>query len=115
MKSVVIGLGDFGYAAARLLAQNGVEVIAIDVNMELVKSIRDDVTLAVCLDATKKDALAAQGVGNADVLIAAVGGNFEAQVLAVVHAKRLGVEYVIARAVTRSARSVPRSRVRVLG
>lgn len=100
MKSVVIGLGEFGNAAALSLAKNGVEVIAIDREMSFVESIKEDVDLAVCLDASKRAALEAHDVGSADVLIAAIGRNFEAQVLTVVHASNLGIPRIVARAVT---------------
>lgn len=100
MKCFVVGLGEFGYAAALALAKNGAEVIAIDREMSLVESIKDEVSLAVCLDASKREALEAHDVGEADVFLAAIGRNFEAQVLAVVHASRLGVPRIVGRAVT---------------
>jgi trk system potassium uptake protein TrkA len=100
MKSVVIGLGEFGYAAAVSLAKNGADVIAIDREMSFVEAIKNDVTLAVCLDSSKRAALEAHDVKSADVLIAAIGRNFEAQVLTVVHASNLGVPHIVARAVT---------------
>ncbi|MCB9916057.1 MAG: TrkA family potassium uptake protein [Planctomycetes bacterium] len=100
MKSVVVGLGEFGYAAAVALARSGAEVIAIDREMHFVESIKDDVSLAVCCDASNRAALEAHDVGEADVFLAAIGRNFEAQVLAVVHAARLGVPRIVARAVT---------------
>lgn len=100
MKSVVVGLGEFGFAAALALAKGGAEVIAIDREMSLVEAIKDDVTLAVCLDASNRAALAAHDVAEADVFLAAIGGNFEAQILAVVHAAKLGVPRIVARAVT---------------
>ncbi|MCA8979231.1 MAG: TrkA family potassium uptake protein [Planctomycetes bacterium] len=100
MNCVVVGLGEFGYAAALSLAEHDVEVIAIDREMSLVESIKNEVSLAVCLDASKKAALAAHGIADADVFIAAIGHNFEAQVLTVVHAAKLGVPRIVARAVT---------------
>lgn len=100
MKAAVVGLGQFGWSVAVLFAELGAEVIAIDSEMDLVDRIKDKVSLAVRLDASSEEALEAQGVADADVLIAAIGRNFEAQVLLVVHAKRLGVRRVIARATT---------------
>jgi trk system potassium uptake protein TrkA len=100
MKCAVIGLGEFGQAAAVGLARNGVEVIAVDVKLERVNAIKDQVTLAVCLDGSQETAMQAHGIGTVDVLIAAIGNNFEAQVLAVVHAKELGIKKIVARATT---------------
>lgn len=106
MKTVVIGLGQFGFAAAVQLSRVGQEVIAIDQDMELVERIRGEVAHAVCLDASDEAALASQGVGDADLVIAAIGRNFEAQVLTVVHCKELGVRRIIARATTVDHRRV---------
>jgi trk system potassium uptake protein TrkA len=106
MKCAVIGLGEFGRAAAEGLTRNGVEVIAIDIRLDEVNAVKDRVSHAICLDATDEDALEAQGIREVDVLIAAIGSNFEAQVLVVVHAKSLGVRRIVARATTPDHRRV---------
>lgn len=101
MKCAVIGLGEFGRAAAVGLSNSGVEVIAIDLNMERVEQVKDHVALAVRMDASQEKALFSHGIGEVDVLIAAIGENFEAQVLVVVHAKQFGIKRIVARATTR--------------
>jgi trk system potassium uptake protein len=100
MKCAVIGLGEFGSSAAQGLYRKGAEVIAVDVNVDCVNSVKDEVSLAVRLDATHENALRSHGIGEVDVLIAAIGNNFEAQVLVVVHAKQHGIKKIIARATT---------------
>lgn len=100
MKCAVIGLGEFGRAAAIGLARHGAEVIAADLNMDRVNDVKDSVSLAVRLDASHEEALLAHGIGDVDVLIAAIGNNFEAQVLVVVHAKQFGIKKIVARATT---------------
>jgi trk system potassium uptake protein TrkA len=100
MKCAVIGLGEFGRAAAVGLAQNGVEVIAVDMDLNKVNGVKDHVALAVRLDASQDNALRAHGINEVDVLIAAIGANFEAQVLVVVHAKHFGIKKIVARATT---------------
>lgn len=100
MKCAVIGLGEFGRAAAIGLARNGAEVIAVDVDMDRVHRIRDEVALAVRMDASHENALVSHGIEQVDVLVAAIGDNFEAQVLVVVHAKQRGIRRIIARATT---------------
>jgi trk system potassium uptake protein len=100
MKCAVIGLGEFGKAAAVGLVRYGAEVIAADIDMDRVNDVKDDVSLAVRLDASQDEALEAHGIGEVDVLIAAIGDNFEAQVLVVVHAKRFGIKKIVARATT---------------
>ncbi|MFV0337147.1 MAG: potassium channel family protein [Chthoniobacterales bacterium] len=109
MKYAVIGLGEFGRSTALSLARKGIEVIAVDVNMDRLNRVKDEVALAVCLDASHEDALEMHGLGEVDVLIAAISGNFEAQVLLVVHAKQKGVPRIIARATTADHLRVLRS------
>jgi trk system potassium uptake protein TrkA len=100
MKYAVIGLGEFGRSAALGLARKGAEVIAVDRNMDRLSRVKDDVALAVCLDASHEHALKMHGLGEVDVLIAAIGDNFEGQVLLVAHARQAGISRVIARATT---------------
>jgi trk system potassium uptake protein TrkA len=82
------------------MANGGVDVIAVDQDLRLVERMKDDVSLAVCLDAAEEDALRQHGIPEADVLLAAIGRNFEAQVLVVLYARNLGIPKIIARATT---------------
>jgi len=97
---VVIGLGRFGQRLAKELTEAGHEVIAIDSREALVEHIRDEVALAVCLDATDPEALKSQGVDEMDTAIVAIGEAFEANALATATLKALGVGRVISRAST---------------
>ncbi|MCB1125311.1 MAG: TrkA family potassium uptake protein [Verrucomicrobiae bacterium] len=106
MKCAIIGLGEFGRAAAIGLARAGAEVIAVDRTMQHVNVVKDEVSLAVQLDASQREALASHGLAEVDVLVAAIGDNFEAQVLAVVHARQLGIRRVVARAANPDHRRV---------
>jgi trk system potassium uptake protein TrkA len=96
----VIGLGLLGRTVARDLAGRGVEVIAIDRDQELVQAIADEVTLAVRLDSTNREALLRQGVDKVDAALVAIGENFQAAVLTTAILKEFGIERVISRAVT---------------
>jgi len=97
----VIGLGRFGMMLARLLSEDGADVIAVDSDKECVDAIRDQVSLAVCLDATDPEALKSQGIDKVDVAVVGVGDSFENSVLATVTLKELGVSTVISRATSR--------------
>ncbi len=98
----IIGLGRFGYRLACLLADAGAEVIATDRRREVVEDIRDSVPLAICMDCTDEKALISQGLDKVDVAVVGVGSNFEANMLATVILKQLGVPKVISRATTRA-------------
>ena len=54
---VIIGLGHFGFNVARVLFEEGQEVVAIDRNEELIQDIKDLVSLAYVADATDKATL----------------------------------------------------------
>lgn len=96
----VIGLGRFGSRLASLLADAGAEVIGVDHRKELVDRMRDEVTLAVCLDSTDEQALRAQGIDKVDVAVVGIGSAFENAALTTVLLKQMGVPRVVARATT---------------
>ncbi|MFB6258050.1 MAG: TrkA family potassium uptake protein [Flavobacteriales bacterium] len=98
MKFAVIGVGKYGSAIARELAEKGAEVYAFDGNEEKVEQIKDDVAFSVTLDATDKKALRSQNIQNVDAVVLAIGENFEALILAAVHLVELGVPRLIGRA-----------------
>ena len=100
-KFAVIGLGRFGQKLAASLTMNEAEVIAIDLNREIIEQIRDQVTYAVRLDSTDEDALRSQNVDKVDVAIVGIGQSskgFESSVLTVVNLKAMGVPLIYARA-----------------
>ena len=96
----VIGLGKFGFHVAKGLAQQGLTVIAADVDEEQVREINEFVQDAVILDSTDVRALREAGIGSADVAVVSIGENIEASILTVMALKELGIETVVAKAIT---------------
>lgn len=94
----VIGLGRFGSRLARNLAASGAEVIAVDRDRAIVEDLRDQVTLAIALDATDEAALKLQGVEQVDTAVVGIGHNFEANALTTALLKSLRVKRVVSRA-----------------
>jgi trk system potassium uptake protein TrkA len=94
----VIGLGQFGNAIAQKLSQRGAEVLAIDMDEDVVEEIKDDVAFAVALDSTDKKALRSQNIQDMDGVVVAIGQNFEALLLTTVMLQELNVKRLIARA-----------------
>jgi len=93
----VIGLGRFGSRLAKNLAASGAEVIAIDRDRQIVEELRDQVTLAIAMDATDEQALKIQGIDQVDCAVVGVGHNFEANALATVLLKSMRIKRVISR------------------
>jgi trk system potassium uptake protein TrkA len=101
MKFCVIGLGRFGYQLATVLADNGMEVMAVDNNESIIASIRDKVTQAICMRVTDESSLRSIGVDEMDTVIVAMGENFAQSILiTALLKKRLNITHVIARAVS---------------
>ena len=99
MKCCVIGLGRFGSQMAIKLAENGVEVLAVDDNEKTVEAIRNKVTQAVCFRIEDEEALRALGIEEMDTVIVAMGENFaESIILTALLKKNLHIPYVISRA-----------------
>ncbi len=100
MRFCVIGLGRFGYQVATVLAENGMEVVAVDSNESIVASIRDQVTQAICMRITDEASLRSIGVDEIDTVIVATGENFAQSILiTALLKKRLQTTRVIARAI----------------
>lgn len=97
---IVIGLGAFGLAAARELASLGHEVLAIDRDEGPVNDVAPWVTHAVQLDASDPEALRSVGAAEFDHAIVAVGRETEASIFATMALRQLGVEHVVAKAVS---------------
>jgi trk system potassium uptake protein len=96
---VVIGLGRLGESIARTLVSIGHEVLALDRNENLVQGISPFVTHAVQADPTSEAALKELGVGNFDIGVVALS-QIEDSVLTTILLQKLGVRYIIARAIS---------------
>jgi trk system potassium uptake protein TrkA len=99
MKFAVIGLGFFGSALARELAESGHEVLAIDTDEAHIRELRDTVTMAAIADGTDAGALEQLGVGGMDTVIVAVGEGFEASLMITSHCQKLKVPRVYTRVI----------------
>ena len=99
MKSyVVIGLGRYGGAVATELCRLGCQVLAMDIDPDLVAQVANSVTHAVVGDAQDKEVLRALGAGDFDCGIIAIGDDLAASVLATMNLKELGVPTIICKA-----------------
>ncbi len=102
----VIGLGTFGQEVARNLSKLDCEVLAIDVNKDLVQDVTDVVTRAAIADVRDRDALRELGIGQCDAAILSLRSHIDTSVLAVLVLQELGVKTIIAQAVSEDHRRV---------
>ena len=94
-KYAVLGLGRFARTLAAKLYEQGAEVIAADINSDLVEQMKESVTLAVKMDTTDPKALIEQGIDKVDIAIVGMGDEFEPNVLTTFALKQIGVKKVI--------------------
>lgn len=93
----VIGLGQFGRSIVKELADNGMDVIAIDNNEAVAKEVAAELPTTFIADSTDEKALKELGVSEVDAAIVAFGDNQEASVLTTVILRELGVKNIIVR------------------
>ena len=97
MQVAVLGLGRFGTQLALSLADEGHEVLAIDLSETEVQRVADRLTKVAIADMTDEQALRDLGIGNMDVGVVATA-YLEASVLAAMNLLSLGVRDVYAKA-----------------
>ena len=93
----IFGLGRYGKAVALELIRHGADVIAVDINEEIVNDLSTEIPVCKCADVTDQNVLRQLGVPDMDVVIIAMARNFEASVLSIMLCKELGVKTVIAK------------------
>ncbi|CRK80653.1 potassium channel family protein [Neobacillus massiliamazoniensis] len=94
----VIGLGRFGGSICRTLANQGIEVLAIDKNEERVNEFSMIASHAVVGDSTDETVLKSIGIRNFDHVIVAIGDDIQSSILTTLILKELGVPIITAKA-----------------
>jgi trk system potassium uptake protein TrkA len=97
---IVIGLGRFGTSLAMSLIAYNHDVLAVDADMKRVQQVAQLLPHVIQLDATKLEALREVGAATFDTGVVCIGTDFEANVLATVSLRKLGVRRVMAKART---------------
>ncbi|WP_120513144.1 potassium channel family protein [Photobacterium salinisoli] len=90
----VIGLGRFGMALCYELNQQGAEVLAIDINEDLVRKAADHVTQAIVADCSIEDTVSELKLDDYDIAMVAIGDNVNASILTTLILKESGVKQV---------------------
>ena len=93
----VFGLGRYGIAVAKELVENGMEVIAVDLEKKIVNDAAAFLPICKCADVMDPEVIDRLGIANIDTVIICMAGNLEASVMAVTLCKEVGVKTVIAK------------------
>jgi trk system potassium uptake protein TrkA len=99
-KVLVVGLGRFGAAVSATLVDLGIEVMAIDVDADLVDKWVDVLPHLRVADATDPATLHQLGVQDFDTTVVAIGTGIEASVLSVAALSDAGAPNIWAKATT---------------
>jgi len=94
----VIGLGKFGFHMARVLFEEGNEVVAIDKDPDRVQEIDPYCTEAIVLDASDKEKLRSLGLHEMDAVVVSIGSDVSRSVLLTLYLQEIGVKKVLAKA-----------------
>ena len=94
----IIGLGRFGFALARELADSGADILVMDRDEELIREMRDYTDNAYVVRNLERKTLQETGVQNCDVAVVCIGEQLDTSILTVLNLVSLGVPKVIAKA-----------------
>jgi CPA2 family monovalent cation:H+ antiporter-2 len=73
-RAVIVGYGPTGRSVSRLLRENGIEPVVIEMNIDTVRRLRSEGQLAIYGDAAQPDTLIAAEIANAESLILTSAG-----------------------------------------
>ena len=93
----VFGLGRYGLAVAKELVNNGADVIAVDIDENIVNSAATEIPFCRCADITDLEVIKQLGISNVDIVVVAMANNLESSVMSVILCKEVGVKTVIAK------------------
>lgn len=94
----VIGVGSFGGAVARALAESGKDVIAIDSNPVALRELSTVVSSVYQVSDLSRSVLEDAGIGNCSTVVVGIGENLEASILATMECIDIGVPRVVSKA-----------------
>jgi len=102
----VFGLGRYGIAVAKELVDNGMEVIAVDTEQNIVNDAAAYLPICKCADVTDVEVIKRLGIAEIDTVVVCMASNLEASVMAVNLCKEMGVKTVIAKCANEIQRKI---------
>lgn len=94
----VIGLGRFGTALVRTLAEAGQEVIAVDKDEQKVKAVRKYTDFAFVIEALSEDTLEETGIQNCGTVAICIGEKVDVSILTTMMVIKMEIPHVISKA-----------------
>jgi trk system potassium uptake protein len=97
---VVVGLGNFGFALCQRLSTLGHDVIAIDLDSEVVDRIGPIISRAAVADATDIETLRKLGAAEADSAVVSTGDDITASILATLALQDLKIREIYVKVIS---------------
>ena len=97
----VIGLGRFGTALVKTLAEAGKEVIAVDKDESKVKAVRKYTDFAFVIETLTEESLRETGIHNCQTVTICIGEQVDVSVLTTMMVIKMGIPHVISKANSR--------------
>ena len=94
----VVGLGRFGTALVKTLAEAGQEVIAVDKDEQKVKAVRKYTDFAFVVENLNEESLQETGIQNCGTVTICIGEHLDMSILTTMLAIRMGIPHVISKA-----------------
>ena len=94
----IIGLGRFGTALARTLAEAGKEILVLDQDEEKVKQMHTFTEHAYVVRNLERETLQETGIQNCDQVIVCIGDKVDVSILTTLNVINLGVPHVVSKA-----------------
>ncbi len=94
----IVGLGRFGYALAKALAELDADLLILDKDEEKIKDMREYTENALVIKNLDKPSLLETGIQNCDIAIVCIGEQMDISILTTLHLVSMGIPKVVARA-----------------
>ena len=94
----IVGLGRFGYALAKALAEMDADLLILDKDEEKIKDMREYTENALVIKNLDKPSLLETGIQNCDIAIVCIGEQMDISILTTLHLVSMGIPKVVARA-----------------
>ncbi|MEI3519417.1 MAG: TrkA family potassium uptake protein [Clostridia bacterium] len=93
-----MGLGRFGYALAKALAELDADLLILDKDEEKIRDMREYTENALVIKNLDKPSLLETGIQNCDIAIVCIGEQMDISILTTLHLVSMGIPKVVARA-----------------
>ena len=94
----IVGLGRFGYALAKALAELDTDLLILDKDEEKIRDMREYTENALVIKNLDKPSLLETGIQNCDIAIVCIGEQMDISILTTLHLVSMGIPKVVARA-----------------